>query len=239
MGFGLLLCGYFTITLASVGMGDYRFLAYLLGGWLCVSATAKLKAYNPRFLLPLGVSVAYMALGIYDGFVMLDTTFLWGLMPINHVLDTVIDVLKLVINLALHGTMLWSIIELTHSLGMDKLRTRAIRNLISMVIYFIGEIVVLTVPAAATLENQAIPRLLLLYLLVCYLLNSWLLFSCYQNICPAGEEYGKPSKPSRFAFINKLNDKFDEKAARAMREQMAYQAEKQAKRQSKKKKKKK
>ena len=220
MGFGLLLCGYFTITLASVGMGDYRFLAYLLGGWLCVSATAKLKAYNPRFLLPLGVSVAYMALG-------------------NHVLDTVIDVLKLVINLALHGTMLWSIIELTHSLGMDKLRTRAIRNLISMVIYFIGEIVVLTVPAAATLDNQAIPRLLLLYLLVCYLLNSWLLFSCYQNICPAGEEYGKPSKPSRFAFINKLNDKFDEKAARAMREQMAYQAEKQAKRQSKKKKKKK
>lgn len=236
MGFGLLLCGYFTVTIASVGMGDFRCIAYLLGGILCLKATSLLKAYNPRFLWTLGTSVAYLVLGVYEGINLLDTTFLWGLIPESSTLTLITDILKLVLNLALHGTLLWSVLELTYTLHLDKLKERTIRNLIAMALYAIGEVVIWAVPSLTHLENQAIPRLLLLYLLICYLLNSWLLYSCYQSICPAGEENGKPSKPSRFAFINKLNAKFDEKAERAMREQMEYQAEKQRKKQKKKKK---
>ncbi len=238
MGFGLLLFGYFTITVASVGMGDFRFIAYLLGGMLCAMATARLKAYNPRFLLTLCLAVVYGILGLYDGFAMLDNTFLWGILPIGGVLNSVVDAVTLLVNIAFHFTMLWSIMELAHSLGMTKLKARTTRNLFFVVVYGIGEAVMITYPRIAELENQMFPRILLLYLLVCYLLNAWLLFSCYQSICPAGEEFGKPAKPSRFAFVNKLNQKFDEKATRALREQMEYQAEKQAKRQNKKKKKK-
>lgn len=237
MGFGLLLCGYFAVTVTSVGMGDYRCIAYLLGGILCLKATSLLKAYNPRFLWPLGASIAYLLLGIYEGLDLLDTTFLWRFMPTNATLTLVVDILKLTLNLFFHVGMLWSVLELASSLEIEKIKTAAIRNLIAMGIYAVGEIVILAFPTVAALENQAIPRLLLLYLLVCYLLNSWLLFSCYRNICPAGEENGSPAKPSRFAFVNRLNAKFDERAERAMREQMAYQAEKQAKREQKKKKK--
>ncbi len=239
MGFGLLLLGYFTVTMASVGMGDYRFIAYLLGGMACVAATYKLKAYNPRFLLTLITSVAYLCLGVFDGLVMMDTIFLWGILPVEGVIPTVVDVATLVVNLALHVTMLWSIAELAHAVEIVKIKTRAIQNLVAIAIYAIGEEVIIAFPAVANLENQAIPRLLLLYLLVCYLLNAWLIFSCFRYICPEGEEQGKPHKPSRFAFVNKLNDKFDEKAERALREQMEYQAGKQAERERKRKKKKK
>ena len=52
-------------------------------------------------------------------------------------------------------------------------------------------------------------KTLLLFLLVGYLLVSMLLFRCYQHICPEGEEYGKPRKPSRFAFVNRMRAKAD------------------------------
>ena len=239
MGFGLLLCGYFIATMMSLGMGAYSFAAYLLGGMICYTAASKLKAYNPRFLLTMVVSVALVLLGIYQGALLIDNIFVWGIMPTGNVSRLVEEGVILLINLALHATVLWSVIELTAHLEMENLKSRAIRNAVFMGIYGIGEAVVIAVPAVANLENQAIPRLLLLYLLVCYILNAWLLYGCYQGICPAGEEMGTPRKPSRFAFINKLNDKFDERAQRALREDMEYQAQKQTERANKKKRKKK
>jgi hypothetical protein len=40
-------------------------------------------------------------------------------------------------------------------------------------------------------------------------------YSCFSAICPQGEEFGKPSKPSRFRFMNELNRKLDEKNEQA------------------------
>ena len=68
-----------------------------------------------------------------------------------------------------------------------------------------------------------------------YVLNVFLLHSCYQAICPAGEENGKAAKPSRFAFVNRLNQKFDEKSAKALQENLDYRAEKQKRREERKK----
>ena len=52
-------------------------------------------------------------------------------------------------------------------------------------------------------------------MLVVYLLNSFCFYGCFSAICPAGEEFGKPSKPSRFKFINDINRKLDEKNEQA------------------------
>ena len=57
--------------------------------------------------------------------------------------------------------------------------------------------------------------LVFLMCLVVYLLNSMFFYSCFSAICPKGEEFGKPSKPSRFKFMNELNRKLDEKNEQA------------------------
>ena len=52
-------------------------------------------------------------------------------------------------------------------------------------------------------------------MIVVYFLNSLFLHGCFRHICPAGEEFGKPTKPSRFKFINDINQKLDAKNEQA------------------------
>ena len=61
----------------------------------------------------------------------------------------------------------------------------------------------------------ALQTVLFLYLLVVYLLNAICFYGCFSSICPQGEEFGKPSKPSRFKFVNEMNRKLDEKNEQA------------------------
>ena len=82
-------------------------------------------------------------------------------------------------------------------------------------IWALGQMVMLTVPALAAAGNGALTTVLFLYLLVIYLLNSFCFYGCFSAICPKGEEFGKPSKPSRFKFMNELNRKLDEKNEQA------------------------
>ena len=84
----------------------------------------------------------------------------------------------------------------------------------------------LVVPSLAEAGNGALPKVLFLYLLVVYLLNSFCLYGCFSAICPKGEEFGKPSKPSRFRFINEINRKLDEKNEQARLEYEKNQQEK-------------
>ena len=57
--------------------------------------------------------------------------------------------------------------------------------------------------------------------LVCALFNLWLLFGCYRQICPEGEEDMAP-KPSRFAFVNRMRAKQEERERKAQEETEAY-----------------
>jgi hypothetical protein len=99
--------------------------------------------------------------------------------------------------------------------GLDKHRERAIRNIIFTAIWAVGQAVLLIVPALASAGNGALMKVLFLYLLVVYLLNCFGFYGCFSAICPKGEEFGKPSKPSRFKFMNELNRKLDEKNEQA------------------------
>ena len=48
------------------------------------------------------------------------------------------------------------------------------------------------------------------------------LLRAYRMICPAGEEENAPRKRSRFALINRINDKLEERSKRALEESMEY-----------------
>ncbi len=234
MGFGLLLCSYFMLTLMAFGMAEYSFAVYIIAGIVSIKATWSLKDYCPTFSWATIVSVLYILLGVYHGVDFLSTMFLWDLLPTEGWVVNAISAATYAIELAYHVVILFAITQLAGELGMVKITARAKTNLILAVIWGVGQAVLVAYPPLAQMQAQLFPKMLLLWALICYILNTFLLHSCYQNICPAGEEFGKEKKPSRFKFVNRINQKLDERSAKALQETLDYQAEKQRKRQERK-----
>ena len=100
-------------------------------------------------------------------------------------------------------------------MGLDRHRVRALRNIVFTGIWAVAQVVMLAVPTLATAGGGALQAVVFLYLLLVYLLNAFCLYKCFSSICPQGEEFGKPTKPSRFKFMNELNRKLDEKNEQA------------------------
>ena len=241
MGFGLLLCGYFILTVMSFGMGDYSFAAYIIGAVVTANAALKLKDYCPRFGMLIAAAGIYLLIGLYDVVAFMDELFLWNLITAESTLPTAVDRVRFFGEVFFHVMLLWSIRTIAADVEEEKIKGRSHISLVFTGIWAVGQLVLLFVPSLAAFQNQFFPKLLLLMVLLTYGFNAFLLHACFRDICPEGEELGAPEKRSRFAFINKLNDKFDEKSTKALKETLAYgeqkQREREEKRQSKKKKK--
>ena len=229
MGFGLLLCAYFLFTFMSVAIQDYCFATYIIGAMVAAKAISKLKDYNPRFNWAYPFAALYGILALYFAARVLDGHFLWKLPLYGTVIGGVAEWAKFIAELGFTVMALWSSAEVAASVGLDKHRERAVRNIAFTGIGAVAQVVLLVVPSLATAGNGALTKVLLLYLLLIYLLNSFCLYRCFSAICPQGEEFGKPSKPSRFKFMNELNRKLDEK-----NEQARLEYEKSQQRQNKK-----
>ena len=215
MGFGLLLCAYFLLTFMSVGVGDYAFLPYLLGAAVAVLAVDKLKAYNPRFKYLYPVAAVYALLAIYGLVTVVANLALWDIPVLEGILASVASWAQFVSEFAFAVLALWASAEVAASVGLAKHRARAWRNVAFTGIWAMLQLLLLAVPTIANAGNQALTKVLFLYQLLVYLLNTYALYTCFTGICPAGEEFGKPSKPSRFKFMNEINRKLDEKNERA------------------------
>ena len=215
MGFGLLLCAYFLFTFMSVAIGDYCFATFIIGAMAAVSAIGKLKDYNPRFNWAYPFVVLYGVLALYFAARVLDGLFLWNLPLYGTVAEGAAEWVKFAAELGFTAVSLWSASEIAASVDLDRHRERALRNMLFTGIWAVAQVILLAVPSLAAAGNGALPKVLLLYLLVVYLLNSFCFYGCFSAICPQGEEFGKPSKPSRFRFINEINRKLDERNEQA------------------------
>ena len=215
MGFGLLLCSYFLLSFMSVAIGDYCFATYIIAAMVAVKALGGLKDDNPRFSWLYPFAAGYGLLAIFFATRVLDDLFLWGLPIRDGVVQTIVEWVRFALELGFTLIALWSSAELAATVGLDKHRERGLRNMIFTGIWGVAQIVMLLVPFLATAGNGALQKVLFLYLLVIYLLNNFCFYGCFSAICPAGEEFGKPSKPSRFKFINEINRKLDEKNEQA------------------------
>ncbi len=230
MGFGLLLCGYFILTFMSFGMGGYSFAAYIIGAVVMANAALKLKDYCPRFAMLIAASGIYLLLGIFDVVSFLDELFLWSVIPTADSFVTAVTYVRFFTEAFLHAVLAWSVITIATDVEEDKIKASAIRNAVFTGIWVVGQVILFAFPAVAQFQNQVFTKLLLLVVLVCYILYALMLHACFRDICPAGEELGGPQKRSRFAFINKMNDQFDEKSAKALKETLAYTEQKQRER---------
>ena len=215
MGFGLHLCAYFLFSFMSVAIGDYCFATFIIGAMVAAKAISGLKDYNPRFNWLYPFAALYGLLAIFYAVKMLDGLLLWNLPLYGTVVTGIVEWGRFVAEVGFTVIALWSSAEIAASVGLDRHRERAVRCMVFTGIWALGQMVMLTVPALAAAGNGALTTVLFLYLLVIYLLNSFCFYGCFSAICPKGEEFGKPSKPSRFRFMNELNRKLDEKNEQA------------------------
>lgn len=229
MGFGLLLCAYFLFTFMSVAIGDYCFATFIIGSMVAAKAISGLKDYNPRFNWLYPFAALYGIMAIYFAARILDGHFLWNLPLYTPLIEGIVEWVKFGSELGFTVIALWSSAEIAASVGLDKHRERAVRDIIFTGIWAVAQVVMLAVPALATAGGGALQTVLFLYLLLVYLLNTFCLYKCFSSICPRGEEFGKPSKPSRFKFMNELNRKLDEKNEQARREYERSQQQKNGK----------
>ena len=215
MGFGLLLCSYFLLTFMSVAIGDYCFATYIIAAMVGIKAIGGLKDYNPRFAWLYPFASVYGLLAVFFALRVLDDLFLWNLPIHDGLAQTLADWVRFAAELGFTLIALWSSAEVAASVGLDRHRERALRNTVFTGIWGVAQMVLLAVPALAAAGNGALQKVLLLYLLLVYLFNNFCLYGCFSAICPAGEEFGKPTKPSRFRFMNEINRKLDEKNEQA------------------------
>lgn len=215
MGFGLLLCSYFLLSFMSVAIGDYCFATYIIAAMVGIKAVGGLKDYNPRFSWLYPCMAVYGLLSLFYAARVLDDLFLWNLPIHDGIAQILAEWVRFAAELSFTLIALWSSAELAATVGLDKHRERGIRNMVFTGIWGIAQLVFLVVPSLAAVGNGTLQKVLLLYLLVIYLLNSFCFYGCFSAICPAGEEFGKPSKPSRFKFINEINAKLDAKNEQA------------------------
>lgn len=223
MGLGLLLCAYFLLTFMSVGISQYCFITYILGAAITVRAVGKLKPYNPRLRWLLPFALLYGVLAVYFAVDVLADVFLWDLPLVGGKLLTgIVGGLQAVAEFGYAFVALLSLSELASSVGLDKHKTKGVRNMAFVGILVIGQLALLVGKILAHPEGKAateilpvLSAVLALYQLVVYFFNSVFLYSCFSAICPQGEEFGRASKPSRFRFINEMNRKLDEKNEKA------------------------
>ena len=173
MGFGLLLCSYFLVTFMSVAIGDYCFATFILAAVVAPRAVNGLKDYNPRFNWLYPFIALYGLLGIFFAAKVLDGYFLWKLPLYGSVMEGIVEWVRFATELGFTVIALWSASEIAASVGLDRHRLRAVRGIVFTGIWAVAQILMLAVPTLATAGNGALQKVLRLYLLVVYLLNSF------------------------------------------------------------------
>lgn len=185
MGFGLLFVGYFFANLMPLfeQLGFFKLVGYPM----MLLALRRLSAYDRRFRLCyfIGfVSLPFAAYYTYASF----SAWKMPMPPIPETVDTVVGWSYFVFFIAFELLLLWSIAGFSKELHHLKLMTGATRNMI-----FVGMFAVLYAGCnvleafgVSSVKYFYIP--LLIFRIFFFLLDAWLMFCCYRDICPAEEE---------------------------------------------------
>ena len=210
MGFGYLLLGYLVtyviyITASSVGVGS---LALLAGSALMFWAFCSLRRFNTSFDAAKWLTLPIFALGLCR--LWQDVAGAWFSWEgaVADVMTTVVTWTSYATTLLFHFAMLYAIRVLALEVGLNKLSSHAMYNTLAVGIW--GALFLLC--NMPTIGETLLPYLSIsmgLFNLVYLISNIALLLRCAKNICAEGDEEVAP-KPSRFAWINRLSDSYNQ-----------------------------
>ncbi len=221
MGFGLLFFGYFLEFL--LGMNKIGVFTHVIGYMVIFVGLSRLRLYCHTFRYALYTTGSLLIVAVYRTFADLPELFDVSFPFVTSTLTLIFTLLDSALVLLFHVFLAIALMEICKRTGVTKNAIRALQTLVIVVIHA-------GVNAYVTLaqkQNTPMYGLMLLLQLLWVICNLVLLGSCYMRICPAGQENAvKESKPSRFAFVNNIREKYRRSEEKAIREDSAYRAEK-------------
>ena len=204
MGFGLLLFGYFITFSFAFSLSDICFIVGIIGTPVMMYAFVRLSEYNLYFKTALWSAFVYLAACALELSAMLlhfyDVTGPVG-MIVSTVLMLAACVTHVLVFLGARGI----------SLGADDTRlvTKCERQLVMSVIYYAFAVAAMVLGGRLGEFGSYVNMVLLIYWIVCYVLNLIVFYKCFGSLYPADEDQSVPRR-SKLGFVNKLNDKFNE-----------------------------
>ena len=180
---------------------------YALLGVVLMMATALLGAVLPLVLPPPELSTEALGVtGWLRALSEMGQRYVW------------LDWTRLLFLALFHVALAFSVKEIALRVGVQKNAVRALRNLVLLGVYVLAVVL--------QMSGVGIPHLTEVATIVCLIVaicNSVMLYSCYMRIAPAeGENAQDARKPSRFAFINHLRAKMQEREDKAREADRAY-----------------
>lgn len=225
MGFGLLFLGYMFSYIIRIGLGNYAFAAMLIGSFIMYLGLSELRKYSPVFIYSYVLDILLILCAFFESIRGIDEIFMlsWGIH--GSTAAAIFEWAGVILDLLFNAAVIYGIIDMAKRVDFPDIRSRAIRNSVFVGIFYTYQFFIMLPIEAVEKEKSFLMTLLVLASVVYTVLNAALIFRCYALICPEGDVEMK-RKPSRFAFINKLNEKTDEREARATESAIKYYEEK-------------
>jgi len=202
LGFGLLIFGYFAMFAFSIS--SYYFFADIIGSFIVIKAYSKLAQYNRYFNIAMlaclvflvfcGVNAASLMFDIYD--------------PQGNI-AIVLDVLKSAASCVMHIYMFLGMRGIAGGADCTDIKKTVERNNVLTMIYYVLYAGVLILHPFFSENVQLVSVYVEIYWMICVVLNLVLMYRCFAVLYSADDDQSE-KKRSRFAIINKMNDKFDE-----------------------------
>lgn len=218
MGFGILFLGYFATTMMSIPLSrmfpiDLGGIVKLVGYILIIIAAKKLSDYNEGFMKLIPSSCLMVLISAFEGF--LDVTVFLSInqiaeFPFSNALIYVndaktVDYVSFVATIYFVAALCLAIKQIAQDTGIKKIEIAATRNFVFYCILFIVQAISFMPFEWVTVYKPVFVSALLIIELLCWLLNLYMLFSCYAKICDSDDVEMK-QKPSRFEFVNKKRE---------------------------------
>ena len=198
MGFGLMFVGYFFTYLISLALVP-KILGYAIMTW----ATVKLSAFDVKFkrcipaLFGLLIISAYILSGDILKYFKIESALF------NAVATSIVSVAEEALVIAFHILLMLAIGNIARDTGLEKIRFRAMRNLLILCIAEATYTVVALVPKSTVIQTIFAVAVILRFVWI--FLDLILLASCYRLICEAGDE-DMPDREINIPVIKQMED---------------------------------
>ncbi len=213
MGFGLLFIGYFIAFLMSVS--NYGFAFEIIGFAIILSATSRLADYK-HSISHVSLPLLLMALcSAYDGFRMTDLWMDLDLPLFGPGIEMTVSLIAAASTLLFHFQLLSAIRAIATDAEEKAIAGRAYLAFAVAAVSCILEFAVAIIGKFSAAASTPLLRILVLIAALVRILYPFavlaFIYTCYARLC-APEDVDMPERPSRFAFINRMRQRREQKA---------------------------
>ena len=187
-------------------ISEVYFFADIIGSVIVIFAFSKLAQYNRYFVGAMWLCLTFLGLCSVSA-----ASLMFELYAPSSALAYTVSFLKLGVSCAMHIVMFLGIRGIALGAESAKLASSSFRSAVTTTFYYALNAVLSAVSLIVGGEGMIayLSGVLYIFYLGCIILNLVLFYKCFGTICPADEDDNEV-KRSKFALINKMNDKMDE-----------------------------